>query len=124
MPLVTFDDRTVNEGDLSFSTSETDTGMTWIDEKKIYRKSFQYTGSVQQGTVTNSVIADIYEVVRPIEAVIKTGGTYTTYTHANYYNSASDYYRVFYHTSDGLQVRQGDTTSRTWFITIYYTKTS
>lgn len=39
----------ISASDLSYSTSETKTGATWIDGKPIYRKAFHYTGVAASG---------------------------------------------------------------------------
>ena len=54
----------------SYSLSEVNTGMTWVDGKSIYKKTLRYNNTtIANNTSINHGISDIYRVVK-IEAHI------------------------------------------------------
>lgn len=111
--------------DFNYSTSETNTGITWVDGKTIYSKTLSYNNTgIGNGTVWNHGIANISEVVKT-EGHLNANGTYIGFPNTTN-NSANDLgFRV-----DTTQIQWfgndswGAQTSRTIYITIWYTKTS
>lgn len=51
----------------NFSTNEIDTGMTWVDGKKIYRKCYSYNGTVAVGEgVSFPGFTDVAEIINMV----------------------------------------------------------
>lgn len=111
-------------GSGNYSTSEQDTGFTWIDGKKIYKKTIDF-GALPNAT-TKSVahgITNLAGVIK-IEGVCSAGNSWTTVPLM--FNSASATFNTdFYVDETNLNASSGQNVSnRTAYITLYYTKTS
>lgn len=106
----------------NYSTAEIDTGFTWVDGKRVYKKSY-YIGSLPNAT-TKSIALDIsnLDYVISIDGIAKDGnyqlpinfpagdGTLVIRTFINYPN---------------IIIGTGqDRTSYSGYLTIFYTKTS
>lgn len=108
----------------SYTTSEVDTGGTWVDGKVIYKKTLSYNNAgIGNGTTWSHNIANINEVVK-VEGHLNNDGTYIGFPNTTN-NSANDLgFRV-----SKTQIQWfgndswGANTNRTIYITIYYTKT-
>ena len=61
-------------GGINYSTEEQDTGLTWIDGKKIYQKTFAYEGNQ---TTNEHVIDNFY-----IDTLVDVKGVWTRYVSA------------------------------------------
>ena len=76
----------------TYSTSEINTGKTWIDGKPIYRKVFNYTGVFSQvngSDTTIGSIANFAEIVS-LSGILKVGSNWQQIPFINYtYNSIS-----------------------------------
>lgn len=116
----------------NYSTSEIDTGTTWIDGKKIYKKTFVKTlssPSVESSYSTALGITNISEVVK-FEASHKRIGAYSDIMSLPYYKGSAYYDFYVDLNENSLEVNwnlsgTGLTgTSYSDIITIYYTKTS
>ena len=108
----------------SYSTDEVDTGLTWIDGKKLYQKSFDI--SEITSSYTNLVdITDLgIDTVVALNPIAK--GTVSSYI-GNFYESSSRYLDVFVTMADEhrvirgrLQLPNGELVSAV--VTIVYTK--
>lgn len=128
---------------LNYSTSEIDTGMTWIDGKKIYKKTFDCGAEPAnyQSTDTYFDIPNFGNVVK-IEGIMTDGYDDFYPIPFNFPNSSSN--RLFYsvsvkkyvsssETRRAIEIRRGtiagtyDITSldiTKIYVTLYYTKTS
>lgn len=128
---------------LNYSTSEIDTGMTWIDGKKIYKKTFDCGAEPAnyQSTDTYFDIPNFGNVVK-IEGIMTDGYDDFYPIPFNCPNSSSN--RLFYsvsvkkyvsssETRRAIEIRRG-TIAGTYdiqslditkiYVTLYYTKTS
>lgn len=105
-------------GGVDYSLTEQDTGLKWIDGKKIYQTSFSFTATlapsdwVQIGTIAN--------IAQPISAEIC-----TAYDNGNNWIFGSDYAKCMVDSTGGVYYyaeQMGSATSQ-FYITIRYTKT-
>lgn len=105
----------------SYSTSEVDTGATWVDGKTIYKKTI-YKASIASGdTSTQHGISNIDLVVKH-EAFMVSSGQYVPLT-AFVNTSGGNYFAVWKISSSIIQTFSSLTITDAYF-TIYYTKTS
>ena len=112
-------------GGISYSTEEQDTGLTWIDGKKIYQKTFSKTNIA--GTESNTTLAELSDEpdsLISIEAVmiIDSSGFAMNGSYLDY-NGVKIYLDV---ALDGAELH-AYTTSRTGvtkdiYVTLRYTK--
>lgn len=109
----------------SYSTSETNTGGTWVDGKTIYKKTLSFNNTaIGNGTTLAHNISSISEIVKA-EGHLNANGTYIGFPSTTNNSSNDLSFRV-----DTTQIQWfgndswGAQTSRTIYITIWYTKTS
>lgn len=108
----------------SYSTTEQDTGSTWVDGKTIYKKTLSWNNTaIANGTTWSHNIASINEVVK-VEAHLNADGTYigfpsTTNNTANDLGLRVSKTQIIFFGNDSW----GANTNRTIYVTIYYTKT-
>lgn len=107
----------------SYSTNEVRTGYTWIDGKPIYRKvvSINYPANTTTGSYDLG-LSNVNEVVA-LQTLVYRNGDYE----GSYYNSSTDYFRMWYRSSTGnkLEVRSANNTvDETIKVIIEYTKTT
>lgn len=122
-----------NAASMNYSTSEVDTGMTWIDGKTIYKKTYSKTissPSVTSAYTTPLGISNIADVVKFEASHKRVGSPYSDISPLPYYKG-SNYYDFYVDTAaNNLEVYwdlsgAGLTgSSYTDNITIYYTKSS
>ena len=110
---------------LNYSTSEVDTGATWIDGSKIYKKTIVMNeSSWTSGTGFKSQahgISNLSKIVG-IEPLVDDGsGFYSTLIFAH--NSSGDFIRYYIDSSE-ITVEGSGLTGYTFYITIHYTKSS
>lgn len=109
---------------LNYSTSEQDTGILWVDGKKIYQKTIQF-----DTTVGNTVNIDLTEsaIDRLVDVVFHLGKQDGLQIAGGigYYNGAQDYINGYYDENDkNYHVRFGTGywRSATNYATVLYTK--
>lgn len=107
-----------------FSTDEIDTGVKWVDGKKIFRKTYVNTEGINM-TPATSVPAGINNIGNMLSIV----GTYYSgnkYLPINYYESSSTYAELVYDSSNNwfTMICKGYGSSIKYLITAYYTKTT
>lgn len=112
----------INDSEV-YSTSEVETNKTWVNGKKIYRKSF----IVDLTSTSMNVPHDIsnFETILLNESmsIYKKNNIFIP---LNYFYSTSDYSRVIVNNTD-IQIRNtlsGTISDWTAYITLEYTKTS
>ena len=106
----------------NYSTSEVDTGFTWINGAHIYKKTIDF-GALPNAT-TKSVahnISNLSAVIK-IEGVCSDGGSWTTVplmfnSDSATFNTDFDVDRTYLNASSGQNL-----SNRTAYITLYYTK--
>lgn len=109
----------------NYSTSEIDTGYTWVDGSKIYKKTLNFGALPNSTSKTLSIGAANVGNYIGIEAVAWT--TSNTTICLPYVNTSNATYQVsIYIDSGNVIVTAGDnkTTYSNCYITVYYTKTS
>lgn len=113
-------------GGISYSTEEQDTGLTWVDGKKIYQKTIYIeTATLVNSTPYVSAALDIaFDKVFSSELVADQGTT-RIYSQVSYWNNVSiSTARI---TNDNkIQLSTSSSSSVTWtdiYVTIRYTKT-
>ena len=117
----------------NYSTSEIDTGTTWIDGKKIYKKTYSKTissPSVTSAYTTPLGISNIADVVKFEASHKRVASPYSDISPLLYYKG-SNYYDFYVDTAENNLEVYWDLSgagltgsSYTDNITIYYTKTS
>ena len=113
-------------GGISYSTEEQDTGLTWVDDKKIYQKTIYIeTATLSSASPYTSAALDIaLDKVFSTE-LIANQSTTRIYSQVSMWNSVSlTTARI---TNDNkIQLSTSSTSSVTWtdiYVTIRYTKT-
>lgn len=109
----------------SYSTSEQATPFTWIDGSTIYKKT------VDVGTLPNNSAKSVAHGVTGLNNVVKIEGTIkaswgTQYCLPTVYDSDGTVYNTYVGV-DATNITigtKGDNTSKTGYVTIYYTKSS
>lgn len=108
----------------NYSTSEVDTGYTWINGVHIYKKTIDF-GALPNAT-TKSVahnISNLSAVIK-IEGVCSDGGSWTTVP-LMFNSGSAEFNTDFYVDGTYLNASSGQNVSnRTAYITLYYTKTN
>ena len=79
-------------GNQDYSEEEQDTGMKWIDGKKIYRRTF--TGTIKASTDTTVLSAFDYETIIRLEGMHYIPSTGVSRS-MNYYNSTSNHSHLY-----------------------------
>ena len=108
-----------------YSSSEIAVG-TWIDNKTIYRRTYEI--SVAANTTDNST--DLSSLgydkvwVNNGESFNYYGGNTNTTSGVNWYNGSSDYGLVYVNPSKILNVKNMSGSTRYYYIVLEYTKTS
>lgn len=111
---------------LNYSTSEIDTGMTWIDGKKIYRKAIEIDPLVYSTVNTNTQLFTVSD----IDSIITVKGTLWNSARTDVYNleytSGQNITKVYFNTSDNyFYFKSTDTWSNARLVAILeYTKTT
>ena len=112
-------------GGISYSTTEQDTGLKWIDNKPIY----QITYDISSITSSNTNLVDITslgcENIVKIEGWVK--GTETSYPCIIYSSETSQFVLFLSHSGGHTYIRGrgavGSGSISNAFVTIWYTKT-
>ena len=108
----------------SYFTTETNTGMKWIDGKPIYRKVVDF------GALPNATTKNVAHNISNIDKIVKIDGI--TYSNYNYsplplvYNSSEAQYNTEIYVG-GTYITMKSTQNRsnvTAYVTIEYTKTT
>ena len=120
----------------SYFTTETDTGMKWIDDKKIYSKTLvkEYTTTIGATSTTTNIsiahnISNLDYVIK-IEATISGGSGGGSFIlpsiggNASGNITASTVITKVDTTNVNLRIINDTWSSPTFYITIYYTKSS
>lgn len=110
----------------SYFTTETDTGMKWIDGKTIYRKVYNGTSINSGGEVTLDTLSSSIKPVR-LEGYLYRSDTQFFERIAEYYNmTTNDTARLFVDSSGNLKVQTGSNYNSNCkiIIIIEYTKSS
>lgn len=108
-----------------YSTTETNTGKVWIDNKPIYRKVYEKQVSSNTTDSSIALLSDLgYETIW-----INQGKSFCQYgantsSGINWYNGSSDYGLVYINPTGKLTIKNGSGLSRTYYVTVEYTKTS
>ena len=102
----------------SYFTTETDTGMKWIDGNTIYRKCYQITKS-SAGEVLIDNISSL-DVITHFQTYLKRTDNYKSIN--NFYTSSSDRATGYVSTSNNINYVSPYT--GTLYVVIEYTKTS
>lgn len=104
----------------NYSTSEVDTGFTWVDGKTIYKKTVNF-GALPNNT-TKAVahsISNLGQVIR-IDGIVNTGSSWQP---LGYYDGGAT--RVAYAGNTNVNIyTTSDQSGFSAYITLYYTKTS
>lgn len=111
---------------LSYSTTEQNTGMKWLDGKSIYQKSFNIGSLPNTSTKNVSVdVADIYEVIR-LGGIAITANKYSVPLPDTNPNDNTNATRLYYNgNTKQISVQTGmDRSGYNGYVTIWYTKTS
>lgn len=105
----------------NYSTTEKDTGFTWVDGKHIYKKTISRTTGSDSGVYFNDALTSDAFIIRG-EGVIHNNGYQIGFP---FYSSGNDYCRFYVHNKE-LAILYGDIykNTATFDITLYYTKTS
>lgn len=105
----------------NFSTSEIDTGFTWIDGKKIYKKSFSFGGMASGKKTINHGISNLGTVINIFGSM--SNGT-TTYPLPSVMIGGLNYQVQAQVKATTIELDTGvDRTAYTSsFLTLYYTK--
>lgn len=110
---------------VNYSTSEVDTGATWIDGAHIYKKTINF------GNLPNATVKNVAHGISNLNYVIKIEGTAaapnsTWITLPAVYRNADALYNVevSVSTSDVVCNTSGDRSIFTAYITLYYTKSA
>lgn len=106
----------------SYSTSEVNTGATWVNGKPIYKKTINF------GTLPNTSTKTVYHNISNIQDIIKTegmvkfsGGVWVTLPYESSSSFAAQIEMVVY--SDRISIIAAvDRSGGTAYVTIYYTK--
>lgn len=113
-------------GVINYSLTEQDTGVTWIDGKKIYQKTLKYTKTNIQGNINFSVTSDLPNIENVtkyesrIDYVILNQSTESSYYSDDLVRLAktgSSY-------SISLTIGQATFSTADIYMTVWYTKTS
>ena len=113
----------------SYSTNEVDTGQTWIDGKKIYRKTYTGYATARYTIVTSEITTSTINILREYGMRKSKYGSWFA-VNSYYGPDATNYYSVITFDSNGMQIIGGnsmfesDTTNCPYIITIEYTKVS
>ena len=112
----------------SYSTSEVDTGFTWIDGKHIYKKTINF------GTLPNNTTKNVAHSITNLEYVVRIEGTILQGTVQNgnfkpipllYASGDSSYNTECYVDKNDISMRcSNNRVNCTAYVTIYYTKSS
>lgn len=107
-----------------FSTDEKQIGV-WIDNKPIYRKI--YEKQVSANSTDNSIY--LMTALNYDTIWINQGKSFCQYgantsSGINWYNGTSDYGLVYINPSGNLNIKNNSGNSRTYYITLEYTKSS
>lgn len=112
--------------DIGYSTSEVDTGATWTDGSKIYKKTIDF------GALPNDTDKDVAHGISNLGRLIDMNGiiSYTSGTNTIFVKAGWTYLDALYFTQ--VQVRNTDIhvstsrnmSDRSMVITLYYTKSS
>lgn len=109
-------------GGISYSTTEQDTGLTWVDGKPIYQKTYHFTELTEQTSKNYDISADNIDFVIASEGTVKFGanGGFGWFS-MPYFDSNS------YHADLGAKNTQITIVSVGWgfteaYVTLRYTK--
>ena len=91
-----------NVGSTRYSTTEQDTGNTWIDGKKIYRRSYSGPFTSVDTSNTNRLIANYVMTGTNAETIVNAGGYYNRNSITNGLQKMSLFTTAF-NSSGGLQ---------------------
>ena len=105
----------------NFTTSEVDTGFTWVDGKTIYKKT------VSLGSLPNNTTKDVAHGITGYDNFISIGGwakTGTITLPLPYVNPTSNQSIAVILNGDNIQISAAvDRAAFTGYVTIFYTKT-
>ena len=110
----------------NYSINEIDTGLTWIDGKKIYKKTITYTNSTTIGSSTGTKTYNIPHGISNLSTLIKAEGSKSGGYVLPHFNSGFTGGTLIYIVNGDIILRvTNDTWSPSaWYFTLYYTKTS
>ena len=111
---------------LNYSINEIDTGLTWTDGKKIYKKTISYTNSETIGSATGTNTYNIPHGISNLSTLIKVEGSKSGGYVLPHFNSEFTGGTIVTVDSSNIVLRVSkDTWSKSiWYFTLYYTKTS
>lgn len=114
-----------NINNSNYSTTEIDTGTTWVDGRKIYKKTVS-TGTLPNNTTStiSHGISNLFKIIKPIEGWALDGITQSYISIP--FASANNVNVSVVVVADNITIRsEGDWSSYTEsYITLYYTKLS
>ena len=109
---------------LDYSTSEVDTGHTWVDGSKIYKKTL-YIAALPNATTANYSFPNVNRAVKLEGIAWRDSGDCYPLPYTSGIDIASNIDVLYQKNSDSVQVRTGaDRSSFEGYVTLYYTKSS
>lgn len=106
----------------NYSTSEVDTGFTWIDGKKIYKKTIN-CGSLPNVSTTNTPHGIVYDYIVSFSGTAKLGtGTIINLPHVSESTEMGPRVPIYITTTNIVIVSGSDRSGSRAYVTIYYTK--
>lgn len=116
--------RKLSPGLNSYSTSEQDTGLTWIDDTKIYKKTFSIGGGIPKPSKAIPHGISNFGGCVECEAFSVANGVYRRFPYVNTSNAELGYVMAEVD-STAIHIYSGqDRPNWHVFATIYYTKNS
>lgn len=113
-------------GSINYSLTEQDTGITWIDGKKIYQKTLKYNKTNIQGNINFSVTSDLPNIENVIKYESRIDYVILNQsTESSYYSD--DLVRLAKTGSSysvSLTIGQATFSTADIYVTVWYTKTS
>jgi hypothetical protein len=107
-----------------YSTSEIKTNKVWLDGKPIYKKTYIKTGTANTAKSESITVGDDIEMFTNYEVICTNSTSPAISLMANYYNTSTDYFRVFTGNSTTFNLRYYVSYTPKIYVTIYYTKTT
>lgn len=108
----------------NYSAAEQDTGFTWMDGEKIYKKTITRSSGVSTGNFTVAHGISNLSMVIKAEIFASSGDGATSLAPAITNTSGGNYWAPWSINSTGIEFYSSVSTTRPLYITLYYTKSS
>lgn len=108
-----------------YSTSEVKTNEVWLDGSPIYKKTYTKTGTgnaARSESITVGSDSGTIKMFTKYEVLCTNSTSPAVSLMANYYNSGTDYFRVFTGNATTFNLRYYVNYTPVIYVTIYYTK--